>query len=386
MTADRPVYIESMELLTPVAAGPSNNLEALLAGQTGVTRVVDAYGLDGTFYVSRFPDGAETTWTGADRMREDDTRFDRLLMAVLSDLQSASRISFSDPDTLLIVASAKGNIIRLPYGPVGPGTVDAISMYRSAERVGRAVGFAGKPRVISNACISGLVALIEGAVAIRSGQYRHAVVIAAEEISGFILSGFRSLYALADGPCRPFDIDRNGINLGEGAAGIVLTGEPVHPDPSLVLRGSALTNDANHISGPSRTGEELAEAMRRTLARSGVAAGDLDFVSLHGTATLYNDEMESKAMALAGLSGISAHSLKGSYGHTLGAAGLIESVITLEALRRDVCLPTKGYTAHGVTRPLAIFTEPHHRPCRHALKSASGFGGCNATALFSKTG
>jgi len=385
MIFDHPVFIESMELLTPLASGPSKNLEAILAGRSGVQPVDSAFDLEGPFFMSRFEEGAEKDWTGADRMEERATRFDRLLMAILSDLQVSSKISFGAPDVQLIIASTKGNIIRLPYGSVGPGEVEAISMVGSAARVARRMGFVHRPWVISNACISGLVAIIEGATAIRSGHCRHAVILAAEEISGFILSGFRSLYALADGPCRPFDEDRNGINLGEGAAGMVLTGAPAHDGPSLVVRGGSLTNDANHISGPSRTGAELAESMRRTLARSGVSAGQVDFVSLHGTATLYNDEMESKAMALAGLSAIPAHSLKGTYGHTLGAAGLIESVIALQALLHDVCLPTKGYARHGVTGPLAIFTEPYQRPCRHALKSASGFGGCNATALFTKT-
>ena len=150
-----------------------------------------------------------------------------------------------------------------------------------------------------------------------------------------------------------------------------------------VLSG-AVSNDANHISAPSRTGEELCEAIERTLDIAGLKTEDIDLISAHGTATSYNDEMEAKAIALAGLNTVPANSLKGYYGHTLGAAGLIESIISIQSLKQNLILPTLGFEIMGVSNPINICTQLTSKRMKTCLKTASGFGGCNAAVLFSK--
>ncbi len=150
-----------------------------------------------------------------------------------------------------------------------------------------------------------------------------------------------------------------------------------------VLSG-AVSNDANHISAPSRTGEELCQAINQSLADAGLSANDIDFVSAHGTATSYNDEMEAKAIDLAGLSNVPTNSLKGFYGHTLGAAGLIESVISMQSLKESIILPTPGHRPLGVSSPINIVTGLLQHPVKTFLKTASGFGGCNGAVIFSK--
>jgi 3-oxoacyl-[acyl-carrier-protein] synthase-1 len=148
--------------------------------------------------------------------------------------------------------------------------------------------------------------------------------------------------------------------------------------------GGAISNDANHISGPSRTGEPLYAAINRTFKESGLTPEDIGFISAHGTATIYNDEMEAKAISLSGMEEVPVNSLKGYYGHTLGAAGLIESVIAVESLKANLVIPTKGFVEKGVSKEINICSTLKTLPMKYALKTASGFGGCNAAMVFGK--
>jgi 3-oxoacyl-[acyl-carrier-protein] synthase-1 len=218
---------------------------------------------------------------------------------------------------------------------------------------------------------------------IRSCRYDTAVVAGADIISRFVLSGFGSFQAISAGPCRPFDQSRDGINLGEGAGAVILSCNEKYRG-NILLRGGAVGNDANHISGPSRTGEELCQVINKSLTDAGCRAEDIDFISAHGTATVYNDEMEALAITRANLQSVPVNSLKGYYGHTLGAAGLIESIVTLQSMREDLVLPSLGFKENGVTTPLNICSSLLHIPLNSCLKTASGFGGCNAAVVMSK--
>ena len=164
-----------------------------------------------------------------------------------------------------------------------------------ADVIGSFFGFVNRPVVISNACISGVLALSTAARMIDAGLYDHVVVAGGDLLSEFVISGFLSFQALSPEPCIPFDIARNGLSLGEGCGTLVLSSEN-KKSTAVTVSGSAVTNDANHISGPSRTGEELAMAIGNALKEAGINPGEVSFVSAHGTATLFNDEMESKSL------------------------------------------------------------------------------------------
>ncbi|MBC7901793.1 MAG: beta-ketoacyl synthase, partial [Gemmatimonadaceae bacterium] len=255
-------------------------------------------------------------------------------------------------------------------------------LHHSAQKIADHFGYKGLPVVISNACISGLAAMLVGKRLIESGQYQNAVVAGADMITKFILSGFQSFQAVADEPCRPFDESRKGITLGEAAATVILTAQK---GTGLIrFSGGAVSNDANHISGPSRSGEELSMAINKTLRQAGINNNDIGFISAHGTATIYNDEMEAKAISLAGLESKPVNSLKGYYGHTLGAAGLLEAIVSIESLKNNLVLPTLGFTKSGVSKPIFINDKLIKAESQHCLKTASGFGGCNAALVFSK--
>jgi 3-oxoacyl-[acyl-carrier-protein] synthase-1 len=176
---------------------------------------------------------------------------------------------------------------------------------------------------------------------------------------------------------------RKGINLGEAAATIILSSRE-RAEPCTLLCGGATSNDANHISGPSRTGEELALAISKALNECSLMPTDIDAISAHGTATMYNDEMESKAFAHTGLLHPPLHSIKGYLGHTLGAAGVVESALLVESIRWGLTIPLLGFDTLGVSKPVNVGTRSERVHIRHALKTASGFGGCNAAIVWSQ--
>ncbi|MFZ1452604.1 MAG: beta-ketoacyl synthase, partial [Ferruginibacter sp.] len=205
----------------------------------------------------------------------------------------------------------------------------------------------------------------------------------ADVISKFVLSGFQSFQAVSPLPCKPFDIARDGINLGEAAGTIVLSSNKLHSN-GVKVNGGSVSNDANHISGPSRTGEELSAAINKAIYASRISAKDIGFISAHGTATLFNDEMEARAISLSGLQDVPVNSLKGYYGHTLGAAGIIESIISMQSLQENLVMPTRGFENSGVSQKINVCSSLYKTTTDHFLKTASGFGGCNAAMIFSK--
>ena len=252
-----------------------------------------------------------------------------------------------------------------------------------ADVIGSFFGFVNRPVVVSNACISGVLALSTAARMIDAGLYDHVVVAGGDLLSEFVISGFLSFQALSPEPCKPFDIARNGLSLGEGCGTIVLS-SIFKKSTSITVSGSAITNDANHISGPSRTGEELALAIVRTLNEATLNPEEVNFVSAHGTATLYNDEMESKALGIVGLDPVPVNSFKGYWGHTLGAAGVIESVATIRSMESNLLFSSAGFDEPGVPVHLNVIKRNIRTPLQNCIKIASGFGGCNAAIVFRK--
>ncbi len=282
-------------------------------------------------------------------------------------------------DTLVVLSTTKGNIEWL-----GMYDDERLSLHKSADIIAEALGMnINKPVVVSHACVSGVLALVYAMRRLQQGTHKHAVVIGCDRFSRFVLSGFQSFQAVADEACKPFDASRKGINLGECGAAIVLTTQPDFGALARLYAGGS-SNDANHISGPSRTGEELALAINTALQQAGISAVDIDMVSAHGTATLYNDEMEAKAFNLCGLQQTPVHSFKGYTGHTLGAAGVLESVMIIESLQRQQLIPSLGFKELGVPVPLNVTTEAKPADIQYVLKTASGFGGCNATAIWGR--
>lgn len=372
------IFISSDNIISPVGKATADNFMQLTQNVTGVQLHNNSNLSAQPFQAALF--GPEEFIT--DLSEKSRTKFEQLLIASVAGALAQTRVSPSDPKTVLIISSTKGNISLLETDAGAASLQNRIALHTSAQVVADDFGFVNKPVIVSNACISGMLAILTGMRLIQSGQYDHAVVTGADVISKFILSGFQSFQAVSQQACRPFDAARDGINLGEGAGTVVLTSQKKY-SCGVKASGGSVSNDANHISGPSRTGEELYLAIRKALQAAGISAEEIGFISAHGTATIYNDEMEAKAIGLAGMQEIPVNSLKGYYGHTLGAAGLIESIISIQSLQKKLLIPTRGFQNTGVSVPVNVCSSLQTLTTNHFLKTASGFGGCNAAMVFS---
>ena len=299
--------------------------------------------------------------------------FSKFESLVLHSVKAAiSTLDFDKERAILILSSTKGDIELLEKGEDMPSLADA------AKKVSLAIGIENDPIVVCNACISGVSAIILGQRLVDCGNYTHAIVCGADVQGRFIVSGFQSLKALSDEPCRPFDIERLGLNLGEAAATIVLSREMDFPKGWKVDKG-AVCNDAYHISAPHPKG------LGAGLALGKVKGYDepISVIGVHGTATMYNDQMESKAIEMAELQDIPLSALKGYFGHTMGAAGVLETIIMMRALEDGVILPSKGFETCGVSGKVKMSDKQMTAEGHTFVKMLSGFGGCNGAVRVS---
>ena len=370
------IFVSSDNILSPLGLTTAENFLQLKQNVSGI-KLHHGNGMSELpFQAALFADGS---FAGNEKY----TKFESLLIASISDALCKSNVDPADKKTVLILSSTKGNISLLETEAPSDLLNERISLNTSALLVADHFQFANQPVIISNACISGLLAILTGMRLIQSGRYEHAVVAGADVISKFVLSGFQSFQAVSQLPCKPFDAARDGINLGEGAGTMIISSNKEY-SCGIKISGGSVSNDANHISGPSRTGEELSLAINKAMQVSGLSTKDIGFISAHGTATLFNDEMEAKAIGLSGLQDVPVNSLKGYYGHTLGAAGLIESIISIQSVKENLVLPTKGFVSPGVSQTVNVCSSLYPSTASHFLKTASGFGGCNAAMVFSK--
>lgn len=360
--------IISDSIVSPLGMTSAENFAALRNGRTGVSRIEDRLLSEDAFVASRI---------NSLELSKGYTRCETLAILSIQDALSKSVEKIDLSATVFILATTKGNIELLDGNlPTLPG----LDLHVTAKKIADKFRVA-KNYVVSNACTSGVMALITAKRLLNAGKFNYAIVTGVDVLSPFVVSGFRSLHALSDELCRPFDAQRKGLNLGEAAATMILSKSS---ESDFVLLGDGSSNDANHISGPSRTGEELAQAIEVAVAESSIDKKEIDFVSAHGTATPYNDEMEAKAFAKAGLSSTPVNSLKGYFGHTLGAAGLVEAVMSVHSLKKNEIIGTKGFSSLGVSQSLNVIAKNESRKIKTFIKTASGFGGCNAAVVIQK--
>lgn len=299
--------------------------------------------------------------------------FSKFESLVLHSVKAAiSTLIFNKERAILILSSTKGDMELLEKGE------DMSSLADAAKKVSMAIGIENAPIVVCNACISGVSAIILGQRLVDCGNYSNVIVCGADVQSRFIVSGFQALKALSEEPCRPFDIERLGLNLGEAAATIVLSSEMNSPKGWKIDKG-AICNDAYHISAPHPKGLGAGMALRKMKD----ADNPISVIGVHGTATMYNDQMESKAIEMAELQDVPLSALKGYFGHTMGAAGVLETIITMRALEDGLILPSKGFETCGVSGKVKISDKSVMVHGNTFVKMLSGFGGCNGAVRVS---
>lgn len=378
------VFAIADNIITSLGFTSDENFNALKNNISGIKQTNDPNITQVPMYTSIVDSKKLTTEFSKIGNMEEYTRLEKLMILSINDVLNQTNINPSENDTLFIFSSTKGNIDLLE-NPDHELDLERINLWALADKVCALFKSTVKPIIISHACVSGLTAITIAAQYLKSKKYTNVIVCGGDIISEFTPSGFQSFKAVSENPCKPFDANRNGITLGEGAGTILFSTnkELVKEKNPVVFRGGANTNDANHISGPSRTGDGLYYAIRNALAEAGKINKNIDYISGHGTATPYNDEMESKAIAWAELQHVPVNSLKAYWGHTLGAAGIIECIAGIHSIKESVLIKTLGYTEHGVSEQINVIKENKNTEIKNFLKTASGFGGSNAAAYFS---
>lgn len=358
-------YIIADNIISPLGETSEENYLSVKSGRSGIRAYEPGtYNIPEGFYASLLFEDFET-----------------LALRSAQKAIANARLELKGKRTAFILSSTKGNI------------EENISLADSAQRIATQLGIDAKPIVVCNACISGLSALILGNRLIDSGLYDAAIVCGCDTPRQFILSGFQSLKALSPEPCRPFDMERMGLNLGEAAATLILSKNPIQGN-SWRMGDGFIRNDAFHISTPSKTADGLYLSLQRTLEsftkEISSACKQIDlkehlaFINAHGTATLFNDQMESVAIGRAGLSDLPANAYKSFWGHTMGAAGILETIISMKAIDDDTILGTRGFAELGVSGKMNICAENRPTDKKGFIKMLSGFGGCNATIWAAK--
>lgn len=268
--------------------------------------------------------------------------------------------------------------------------IDTLDCADCTQRIADDTGIHEYVATISTACSSSANALMYGARLIQQGLVQRAVCGGTEALTRFTINGFNSLKNIDRQFCRPFDQQRNGLNLGEGAAYLVLESESLVKQRGArvlaELSGWCNTNEAFHPTAPSPEGDGAYEAMKNALAMSGRTTDDVQYVNVHGTATLNNDVSEGKALErLFGDKVPRFSSTKPFTGHTLAAAGAIEAIFSVLSIGQQVIFPNLHFSEK--MEELAIVPETQlieEYPVQHVLSNSFGFGGNNASLVFSK--
>ncbi len=373
-------YLLSDSIISPIGFSTKENLAAILRSESALKLHENSRLFENGYYAGLLEEsiiderfskvGDNNAYTKLEKM---------IILAV-------HQVLDNNPDlvidrTGLIISTTKGNIDQLGKNEF---PAERLKLWKMAEVITDFFGIKTKPMVISNACISGALAIKTANDLIESGRFSNAIVAGGDLVSEFVLSGFQSFQAISPEPCRPFSNDRQGVSLGEAAAAVLIGPGNSETFEKVAYIDATTANDANHISGPSRTGEGLYQSISRLLHNNDIDSREIDYLSAHGTATIYNDEMEAIAFSRARLNKTPVNSFKGFYGHTLGTSALIESILTRHSLLDNKLYNSLNFTKSGVSRELNIIQKNEDKELKLALKTASGFGGCNLAMLLKK--
>ena len=312
-------YCVGHSIVSPLGEGSQANYEAVRAGRSGLKVYTDRFENVEPFCASLF---------------HEPQSFVPLCIRSIELALKESGIRTQESGVIFILSTTKG---------------DNLNLLKPAQEIARHFGNPNPPIVVSNACTSGVCAQITAKRLLEAGMYEHAIVVGCDIQTKFIVSGFQAFKALSPEPCLPFSPEHKGLNLGEAAATIIYSANPspLTANRYWTLEAGSIHNDANHISAPSRTAEGAYRCLQDVL--EGTRVEDIALLGVHGTATVYNDEMEKVAIERAGLQDVPLSLLKPHFGHTMGAAGVLETIL---------CAMIAG---HGTV-----------------IKMLSGFGGTNA--------
>ena len=388
----KPLAISASTLATAIGAGREATLAALRSQRTGLAPV-------------RFEQLPLSTWTGEvegvdaialpNGLAEFDCRNNRLAWLGLQcvgfvDAVSAARARWGAGRIGVFLGTSTSGLLQterayrrrdangaLPadfhYGPTQ-------NTYSLADFVARALRLDGPGWVVSTACSSSAKVFGNAARLIDAGLIDAAVVGGVDSLCLTTLYGFNSLELLSSDICRPWDAARNGLSIGEAAAFALVERDASAPQGWLL--GIGESNDGHHMSTPHPEGAGAIAAMQQALAEAGLAAGDIDYINLHGTATPSNDAAEDRAVATVFGTTTPCSSTKGATGHTLGAAGGVEALISMLAIEHGLMPAGLNLRKRDPSLRMSYLTDNRSAPVRRVLSNSFGFGGSNASLVF----
>ena len=373
------VFISETNCITPLGFDVATNIQNIVSGLSGIELHQNPSLMEKPFYASIINDDQLNEAFAKVSSAENFTRLEKMMILALQPIVQKSKFDF-DTKTGFLLSTTKGNITDLKNP--SEHNINNAYLHQIAKNIATFFGFKTTPIVISNACVSGILAVSVAKKLIQSEMFDNIFIVAGDEVSEFVLSGFNSFQAMSDLPCKPYSINRAGVSLGEATAAVLVSSD--RKNAKIKIIGESAINDANHISGPSRTGEGLFRSIENALAEAKINPNQIDYISSHGTATPFNDEMEAIAFNRLGLEKVPVNSLKGFYGHTLGASGLLETVIGIQSVLESKLFISLGFDEMGVSQTINIIEKNENRNINYFLKTASGFGGCNTAVLFEK--
>lgn len=368
------VVVTDFDMVTAYGRGAEVCWDGLLSGKTAIKKFSRFSAVDFSTSYAAMIDGLNTN---------EDSLVWQMLKPLLDDGRGCI-----PTDACLILSTAVGEIDFLEQGVLSGNDVSKSNLKYLLEKVRTFLGLTQDGILVSAACASSSAAAAVAADMISSGQKDCCLIVACDSVSEFVYSGFSSLMGLDKVPARPFDKNRAGLSLGEGAGYVLLMSEDKAKKEARKIKanliGWGMSNDSNHMTSPSRDGEGLSAAISQALLKANIKPSAVSSISAHGTGTLYNDLMEMKAFKKVFSNPIPVYSIKGGTGHTLGAAGLVEMIIGVKSLQENLVLGTVGFSvpddeAFGWVDEKAV-------KCNNLLTLSvnAGFGGVNAALIFSK--
>jgi 3-oxoacyl-[acyl-carrier-protein] synthase II len=372
----REVWITDAVTVTPFGEDLKQLWQALSCGNSAIKAV------------SRFP--VRSYHAGIASCIDDLVASNNRSMAHTLLRRLVQKLSPIPKDTLLITATTKSGIDNLEKIHKGiPAEYRDIMISGVYEDVRRMLKLDREGMNISASCASSTIAIAQGAELIVYGWTDVVLVCCMDLVTEFVFSGFSALHALSPEPCRPFDRDRRGLSIGEGAAALLLmtkkrARQEGRPCRATIL-GWGAANDAGHITAPDIEGCGLQQAINQAMAVAKCKPSDIAAISAHGTGTIYNDLMELKVFnRIFADCPVPVYSIKGAIGHTMGAAGAIEAAVGVLTLQENIAPPTTGFVNPEKGAEGRVKAESTPIAGDYLLTTNSGFGGINAAIIIGK--
>ncbi len=394
-----PIYVTGMGCISAIGDNVPDCLKALRTAQTGIGPInVLQTRHKGTFKVGEVKHSSEELLEIIGLPKSEMSAYTRttllgLIAAQEAIIDAGIKTGESDLKTALISATTVGGMDKteLKYGDSGTN-LDYVHTHPSGDstdKICNYLGISGYRTTLSTACSSGTNAIIHGIRLIKNGIVDRAIVGGTDALSKFTLNGFNSLMIFDKEQCKPFDNNRNGLNLGEAGAFIVIESEKSalarKKKPICKIAGFANANDAYHQTASSPEGEGAYLAMKEALTVGHLKPSQIDYINVHGTGTENNDLSEGVAIErLFGDDVPKFSSTKSFTGHTLGAAAAVEAVFSVLSIRHNLIYPNLNFSEQIAELNISPETELTETPVNYVLSNSFGFGGNNSSIIFTK--